>query len=65
MYYIEPSALIGKQFTIAINPKAVYRCIGYGQPPDVGTLLIVGMETEANGNSTVRTFNVKDVTFMP
>jgi hypothetical protein len=66
MYYIEPTAIIGKSFTTSIGgSQFVYKCVGYGQPPDVGTLLIVGTFTDSKGETQVKTFNTKEVTFMP
>jgi aspartyl aminopeptidase len=65
MYYIEPSAIIGKSFTTIFGSQLVYKCIGYGQPPDAGTLLIVGAHIDTKGETQVKTFPVKEVTFMP
>lgn len=61
---LQPAPLEGRFFTVK-DPNTQYQCIGYGQPPDAGTFLIVGTLTDANtGKTTVRTFPAYDVTFV-
>ena len=63
MFNIDMTQLNDRKFT-AMDLNVTYTCIGYGQPPDNGKLLIVGM-TELRGKDIVRSFLAHEVTFLP
>ena len=67
MLHINFDSIKDKSFTVsaALADNNIYKCIGYGQNPSSGADYIVGTVSDAaTGNSTIKTFLLKQVTFL-
>lgn len=64
MFNIDMTQLNGRTFT-GLDTKVTYTCIGYGQPPDSGKLLIVGiLHLPVQGEDIIRSFLASEVHFI-